>query len=219
MTPQETLTSINSVITKLIRAGLSDDQRYPALRRTGDRRCEVGIEGAPDMSATLRDIPYDEAFIAIEKAGAFNIKMVDGALLQFAYTFQNNAISGHRLAFFPAPNLANYDEARSLYDDDEIYADIVGRYLVRFPIRFDFSSSNEEHVELIHPKSHLTLGQYKNCRIPVNGPLTPVRFARFIVRNFYFSVLDQVEFGDRAERAVYPETITDAERRIGHMIS
>lgn len=219
MTPQETVTSIKTVITKFIGAGLSDGQRYPALRLTGARQCEVGIEGAPDMSATLRDVPYDEAFIKIERAGAFNIKMVDGALLQFAYTFENNLIASHRLAFFPAPNLEAYDEARSLYDDDEIYADIIGRYLVRFPIRFDFSKSEEEHVDVLHPKSHLTLGQYKNCRIPVNGPMTPVRFARFIIRNFYFSVMDQVNFGERAERIAFPETITVTERQIAHMIA
>lgn len=218
MTPQETVVSINAVITEFIRSGLSDEQRYPALRFIGDRRCEVGIAGAPDMSATLKSIPYDEAFTEIEKAGAFNVRMVDGALLQFAYTFENNAVASHRLAFFPAPNLADYDDARSLYDDDEIYADIVGRYLVRFPIRFDFSSSDDEHIEIDHPKSHLSLGQYKNCRIPVSGPLTPVGFAKFIVRNFYFSVMPEVRFSQQVEVGRFTETITQLERGLVHVV-
>jgi len=219
MTPKQAVASINYVITTLIQAGLSDEQRYPILRSTGNRCMEVGIEGAPNLSATLKDVPYDEAFLEIEKAGAFNIKMIDGALIQFAYTFERNAVNSHRLAFFPAPSLVSYDEARALYDGDEIYGDIVGRYLVRFPIRFDFSASDEEHIEFNHPKSHLTLGQYKNCRIPVSGPLTPVRFTRFIVRNFYFSAMEMVKFSEVAERVMLNETITVKERSITHMIA
>jgi hypothetical protein len=218
MTPRETCASITAVITKMIQAGLSDEQRYPVLRSVGARQVEVGIEGAPDMSATLKSIPYDQAFVELEKAGAFNVKMIDGALVQFAYTFQRNKISAHRLAFFPAPNLEAYEDARSLYDDDEIFADIVGRYLVRFPIRFDFSSSDGDHVEVDHPRSHLTLGQYKNCRIPVNGPLTPVRFTKFIIRNFYHSTIPRIQFDARSERHAFADTITVAERRIAHLV-
>jgi len=40
-------------------------------------------------------------------------------------------------------------------------------------------------VEVTHSKSHLTLGDAKDCRIPVSAPLTPYRFLDFILRNFY----------------------------------
>lgn len=35
------------------------------------------------------------------------------------------------------------------------------------------------------PKSHLTIGQCKNCRIPIAIPLTPNIFMDFILRSFY----------------------------------
>nr|VFK30828.1 MAG: Uncharacterized conserved protein (DUF2290) [Candidatus Kentron sp. MB]VFK34387.1 MAG: Uncharacterized conserved protein (DUF2290) [Candidatus Kentron sp. MB]VFK76491.1 MAG: Uncharacterized conserved protein (DUF2290) [Candidatus Kentron sp. MB] len=57
--------------------------------------------------------------------------------------------------------------------------------IVPFPLRFDFDSREEVFVEVEHPKSHLTMGQYENCRIPVSAPLTPYHFIGFILRNFY----------------------------------
>lgn len=39
--------------------------------------------------------------------------------------------------------------------------------------------------------SHLTIGQYKNCRIPVVRPLTPSQFITFILRNFYHTAYNK----------------------------
>ena len=89
----------------------------------------------------------------------------------------------HRLAFFPSPDLLEYQNNQDIYDDDEIYGDIVDRNIVTVPIRFDFDPAS--FVELEHPKSHMTLGQYKNCRIAVSGPLSPFHFVVFILRSFY----------------------------------
>lgn len=218
MTPEQTFVAIRLVITKLIEAGLADEQRYPSIKSVGGGRCEIGIEGAPDLSATLKDVPYDEAFLELEKARAFNVKMIDGALIQLAYTFVDNVIHSHRLAFFPAPSLEAYEDAASAYEDDEIFADIVGRYLVRFPIRFDYSSSDEEWRDVDHPKSHLTLGQYKNCRIPATGPMTPVRFIQFVVRNFYFSTNAHAAFKSDDVRPRFDATISPAESGIPHLV-
>lgn len=40
-------------------------------------------------------------------------------------------------------------------------------------------------IEIEHPYSHATFGEYEFCRIPVNSPLTPSIFMNFILRNFY----------------------------------
>ena len=134
------------------------------------------------------------------------------------YTFADNLIASHRLGFFPAPNLHPYEENPATYEDDELFGDIVGEHLVKFPIRFDFSSSDEEHVEFDHPRSHLTLGQYKNCRIPVTGPITPTKFISFLVRSFYFPALSRVGF-NRAVRTKLPDTITAGERNLLHVVT
>ncbi len=59
---------------------------------------------------------------------------------------------------------------------------------VPFPVRFDFSDDPERFIEVHHPYSHLTLGQFKNCRIPVCAPVSPFVFGGFILRNFYNTV-------------------------------
>ena len=63
--------------------------------------------------------------------------------------------------------------------------DVIKKNIVPFPIRFDYDCRDEVVVNITHPKSHLTLGQYQNCRVPVSAPLTPYIFALFILRNFY----------------------------------
>jgi hypothetical protein len=98
-----------------------------------------------------------------------------------------------------------------------LFGDIFVINAVRTPIRFDFEISEEQFVEVDHPKSHLTLGQYKNCRIPVSGPLTPYRFMRFILRNFYNPAYAEVDMDDVAASTSFPDTITAKERRILHV--
>lgn len=219
MTPQQALRDINGVITRTIAAGLCNQQNFPALRNTGTLRSEIYIQGSPDLSISLRDIPYEDIYTALDKGGAFNIRMIDGALIQMCYTFYRNKITSHRLCVFPSPFLHIFEAAEEEYERDELFADIVGGYIVRVPVRFDFSDNPEEHVDVHHPKSHLTLGQYKGCRIPVTSPVTPTRFMRFVIRHFYNPALSRITFDNEAERRVLPETITANERRIAFFTS
>jgi hypothetical protein len=51
-------------------------------------------------------------------------------------------------------------------------------------IRADY---NKDDVisKVHHPYSHITLGEYKNCRIPVNKPISPLSFVNFVLEHFY----------------------------------
>ena len=120
----------------------------------------------------------------------FNIKMIDGALIQMQYRFRKNKIESHRLAFFPAPDLEIFQNEPDLYLEDEIYSDILDKRVVSVPLRFDFDDGKDSYGKkiscpIIHPVSHLTIGQYKNCRIPVSSALTPYQFLKFVIMNFY----------------------------------
>ena len=53
------------------------------------------------------------------------------------------------------------------------------------PLRIDYTASEQAHRPVTHPRCHLTLGQYRSCRIPVSSPLTPCRFMDFLLRSFY----------------------------------
>jgi hypothetical protein len=73
---------------------------------------------------------------------------------------------------------------------------------------------------MVHPASHLTLGQYENCRIPVSGPLGPNSFGMFILRNFYCRAYTKNKntFDRRSTALVRNESISKAERRLTHLV-
>jgi hypothetical protein len=218
MKPLEVYQDLKSSITIAIAAGLSDDQRYPTLQNTGRYEQEIRIEGAPELSSSLRDSSYNAIYETLLKARAFNLKMIDGALVQMMYCFKKREITSHRLAYFPCPDLHSYDLNPTIYEDDELFGDVVSEQHVRFPLRFDFSASLSEFIDVEHPMSHLTLGHYKNCRIPVNGPLTPTRFMMFLIRNFYYPANSRTVFPEAARRQQFPETISRLERDIAHLV-
>ena len=100
-----------------------------------------------------------------------------------------------------------------LYETDCIYSDIISKSVVSFPIRFDYNRNQIPN----HPRSHLTLGQFKNCRIPVYGPLCPNVFMNFILQNFYNSFFMQ-NIGDKFKNSIINElTITSQETECLHI--
>jgi hypothetical protein len=143
--------------------------------------------------------------------------MLDGGLIQLLYRFCDGELVGHRLAYFPSPDFESFQNEPELYLEDKIYADIMQKSVVAFPMRFDFDSSVEKHIDIRHPKSHLTLGQYQNCRIPVLAPLSPVIFVRFLLQHFYNTayLLHEVRLG--VPLTYFPSCITASERRTPHI--
>ena len=139
----------------------------------------------------------------------YNFKMIDGALISLLYRFQNNDIIAHRLSFFPATNLEVFQNEPELYLEDEIYLEFLDKRIVTVPLRFDFDSG-EAFVPVEHPKSHLTLGQYENCRIPVSSAVSPYQFMEFILRNFYHtarnkSCFNLTKYTDKFEKSIVSE--------------
>lgn len=173
------LKQVESITSTLIRIGLSVQQNYPS-----NQQGNIAYSGMQDISIAMKNIAYEEIYKTLEEAKNYNIKMLDGALIQMLYNFdKKNCLVSHRLAFFPAPSLESYQNEPNIYEQDEIYADILAKNIVTFPIRFDYDPNN--FVDIEHPRSHVTFGQYKNCRIPVSEPITPEIFIAFILRNFY----------------------------------
>jgi hypothetical protein len=144
--------------------------------------------------------------------------MLDGALIYLSYRFVNGDICEHSLCFFPSPDLELFQNDPELYTSDEIYADVVARNIVPFPIRFDFNNDETRFVEIHHPYSHLTLGQYANCRIPVCSPLGPLTFGAFILRNFYNTALRKFSEDIPSGALLFENTITAKEREISHIV-
>ena len=142
--------------------------------------------------------------------------MLDGALIQLQYTIVGGRVEKHRLAFFPSPDLSEYQNSPEIYETDEIYADVVMRNIVSSPIRFDFDRA--AFVDDIHPMSHMTIGQYKNCRIPVGGPLSPYLFIHFILKAFYNTALRKCSDGLTRFKYTFEPTITTREQEHLHLL-
>ncbi|MCK1616598.1 DUF2290 domain-containing protein [Bradyrhizobium sp. 159] len=182
-TPDLLFRETQKLTAELIAIGICTDQNFPAQVLQTDGTLTIGMPKTDRLAITLKNIPYAEAYKVIADERAYSMRFIDGGLVQILYTFRGGDLTKHRLAFFPSPDLLEYQNNADIYDTDELYADITALNVVTTPMRFDFDREN--FVEVSHPMCHLTIGQYKNCRIPVSAPLTPHAFLRFILSSFY----------------------------------
>ena len=217
MNAQSILDQLRSIIADLIKISLCNRQNFPSERTLPDGITEISFKGANKISSAMRNQPYVDIYDELERNDAYSIKMLDGALIQMLYRFAEGDVISHRLAFFPSPHLAEFQNEPEVYELDEIFADIVMKNIVPFPLRFDFDASDENFKELVHPKSHLTLGQYKNCRIPVTSPLTPFQFISFILRSFYNTAHRKYSHEIIEFAGGFADTIGGKERDVVHV--
>jgi len=218
MTPQQTLKQINNLTASLMELSLSNEQSFPATHGNIDAAFEITVSNAGGMSVALKNVAYRDIYGELEKARCFNLKMLDGALVSLRYRFQAGSVTEHSLSYFPSPDLEHFQNEPEVYLEDEIYADVVARNIVPFPVRFDYSNDPAKFVDVHHPYSHLTLGQYKNCRIPVCSPVGPLAFGGFILRSFYNTAFRRYSDKIPASELFFAKTITAKEQKIPHIV-
>lgn len=183
--PQAVCNQIREMVSYLVKIGLSSDQNFSFIRKHSGDITEVTFNAADNVSVALKDRSYSDIYDHLESARAYIAKLPDGALLLMRYRYIDNKLTQHSLGFFPSPRLEEFQNNPDIYCEEAIYADVVAKNIVPFPLRFDFDCRDKVAKPVKHPKSHLTLGQYENCRIPVTSPLTPSHFILFILRHFY----------------------------------
>ncbi len=218
MTPQQTLKQINELTQALVGLSLSNEQNFPTTQGKPNAAFEISVSTAAGMIVALKNVAYRDIYGELEKARCFNVKMIDGALVTLRYRFQARAVCEHSLSYFPSPDLEQFQNEPEIYLEDEVFADVVAKNIVPFPIRFDFSDDEEKFEDVHHPYSHLTLGQYKNCRIPVCSPLGPLAFGGFILRNFYNTAFRKYSAKFPTSKLGFANTITAKERKIPHVV-
>lgn len=211
MDANKILKQINSLTEDLIMVGLSNDQNFPRLIKgeKGIKKVSIGNLGT---TLFLKDVSYKDIYNEMLRKKAYNIKMIDGALLLMEYTFKNREIIHHRLSFFPSPDLLEYQSNEEIYFEDDIYLDVLDKQVVTVPLRFDYEKDKAKPVE--HPVSHLTIGQYSNCRIPVSSALPPSQFVDFIIRNFYHTAYNKYCEKIRMYANEFPRTLFDEEEKM-----
>ncbi len=184
-TQKEIFKQIKRITSLLISSSFSVRQNFPS-----DKDNRIAWSGYKDISFALKNISYSELYEECIKESAYNFMLLDGAIIQMMYEFNNNEVIRHRLAFYPNPSIERFQDAvedfEKLYYGDQLFADIFDKKVITFPLRFDFDSDQEKYVEFDHSFAHLTFGNYKNCRIPVSKVISPNKFILFILRSFYF---------------------------------
>lgn len=211
MDANKILKQINSLTEDLIMVGLSNDQNFPRLIK-GEKGIKKVSIGSLGTTLFLKDVSYKDIYEEMSRKKAYNIKMIDGALLLMEYTFKNREIIHHRLSFFPSPDLLEYQSNEELYFEDDIYLDVLDKQVVTVPLRFDYEKDKANPVE--HPVSHLTIGQYSNCRIPVSSALPPSQFVDFIIRNFYHTAYNKYCEKIRMYANEFPRTLFNEEEKM-----
>ena len=218
-TPNGTKIQIDDIVLYMMDTGLSDDQNFPHLDDRNHPLIRISFPGAEHISVAVRDRPYEQIYRELADSRAYNIRMLDGALIQMTYQFGQSGLLNHRLAFFPSPSLGEFQNDPQTYIDDELYADVVASSIVHVPMRFDYDMGDDLHEILSHPKSHFTLGQYRNCRIPVSAPLTPLQFIDFILRNFYHTAYENYANKLPTSNARFPDSIHPDEQRVVYIVA
>ena len=216
LTARKIYEQVNRLTIDLIETGLCDAQNFPSMNHYSGNIDEIGVSNT-DNSVFLKSVPYTEMFRQLTKKKIYNFKMIDGALISMLYRFENNDLTTHYLSFFPSPDLELFQNEPDLYLEDELYNDIVDKRIVTVPLRFDFDKDDKACKPITHPISHLTIGQYKNCRIPVATALTPYQFLSFIIINFYHTAHEKYNDRFSVFKDCFETTIFEEETELIHV--
>ncbi|HGB9910542.1 TPA: DUF2290 domain-containing protein [Escherichia coli] len=217
LTPSKIKQDIDGLIAELIDKGICDDSNFSSIRESG-RLTEITFSGAEHISIALGNIEYAEIYHELAGKRSYNMKLIDGALLQMMYCLDGAELLQHRLAFYPSPNLLPFQNASDAYMHDELFVEIVQRRIVPFPLRFDFDGREGVYIDVEHAKSHLTLGDVKGCRIPITAPLSPRWFVEFILRNFYQTEKHDFVSNLPNHKIKFPKSISENESCLMHIV-
>lgn len=214
-TATKILGELSDLTTDLIELGMVDHQNYSAITHGADNLWQVNQPGA-QLHLSLKSRPYEDIYLELIGAQSYNLLFLDGAMVQASYEGVGDQVVRHRLAYLPSPNLRPYQDDPELYLFEKHFVEIVGHQVVPVPVRFDFDNRDGVARDVVHPMSHVTLGQYQHCRIPVTRPLNPQVFVEFILHNFY-TTPDDDRVSLRTRLQPWENTITSRERGGVHL--
>ena len=214
---QEIHRQLREITILLVKKSIVIHQKWPIF---DSKKRQIVWEGFKNIAFSLKNESYETIYNNIVEMEDYNFLLLDGAVIQMIYEFDHrDNIVGHILSFYPHYDLTRYqdmpEEYEKLFYGNNLFVDIREEKVVTFPLRFDFSQT---HNEIIHPKVHLTLGNYRDCRIPVSKPLPPNRFISFILRNFYFQKFKEAKIEESLkDDLLFDETITQREKNLLHL--
>jgi hypothetical protein len=114
------LQDIRFLTEKLISINLSVSQNYPSSMPTSNSGIEITFSGASNLSVALKNVEYHEIYKQLDRSNNYNLKLIDGALIQLSYTFSNDKLVSHRLCFFPSPSFEPFQNEPEIYELDDL---------------------------------------------------------------------------------------------------
>lgn len=176
------------------------------------KKLEINFREELGKSKSLKKNDFSEAFIKAsykeDYTRVYNIARdnldynllldFDGAFFQFGYSEdERSQICDLRYAYYEAPSVQiNYEEFLTMngfmieecgYELFEEYSQYISEAELKksvTSIRYDYSE--DQYDELIHPISHLHIGQSNEIRIPLSFIMTPLNFVAFVSRHIYW---------------------------------
>lgn len=212
-TAKELVKQINRTTRALLE--ISDEVTACAIRFDA-RGCVVEPE-IPITADMITADSYEDYYTEARESRAYNIRFLDGALVQMSYRFDGSQLVTHRLAYLPDPLLVPFDMDPESYIQGLPYVEVVGAQRVIVPVRFDYDDRPGVPSDMHHPVSHLTLGQYQNCRIPVMSAVLPAVFLEFIASSFYKSPTGLWSLRDPNDAKLSGVSLTTAESGCLHL--
>ncbi|MCR4575076.1 MAG: DUF2290 domain-containing protein [Lentisphaeria bacterium] len=208
---------IKNILTELMNKSLCIDQNLPSKRNI---ESEIIIDSGKHENDDFRtsylmknNVKYEDIYNYCLKHRHFICQMFDGSLIQIMYVIKNKNIAKHSLSYFPNPDALNFITENKDIINDDYCEDINVNNIVRFPLRFDYNTT----VTNSEPYSHLTLGSYKNCRIPVSSPLLPRHFFDFIFKFFYNVAYCKSGINITKNEICLPYTLTEDQKQDFHI--
>ncbi len=148
-----TVSRVNGLLRHLGKVGIARHYQRAVLHPDG-RAAHVSFPGADHVSVAMKNQDYRRIYRHFMDERAYSAVMLDNAIVQIMYRFEGRKLMAHRLAFFPAPKLEEFQNVPEWYLRDEVCVDVVARTTTPTLVRFDYDASEARHRPVIHPRSH-----------------------------------------------------------------
>ena len=129
-----------------------------------------------DAQSMMENILLDNQYL---------IEMYDKSIFQFECIVENEEIMKMRMVFFKKDNIIWEVNKINIMEGNELEQDDWFEQNFGMPIMLRIDYDPKEYVDIIHSKSHMTLFNSQNCRIPMKTYFMFSEFVYFVLNSFY----------------------------------
>lgn len=210
MTPVAIETQVRTFVNAMLENGLALASN-PVVSSTAEDMTIVSWSRAPSISSTFGRFASLAEYTTFLDHRDFNLVLLDGALLQIAYTFKGRDLVGHRLCHYPCPidisDLEADDGSITEWMEALDATELRERLRLRTPLRLDFDLRAEKKD---HPASHFTISE-ETCRIPVAAPISLGHFVKLVFSQFYPAAWMAYDFLRKVSHHQWDDTLRETE--------